>query len=432
MHRLSGFMRTYWSRGEPGRATPKSLAVFMQRMWLAALTFKLLGSSWDVSWHFKWLRDDLAAAHVLNTVGTGIAVGLVLAHSFTGYGTDRRSLRIMQIGTGIFVLAGPIDVINHRVNGLDLTAWSPSHLMLYGGTAVMIAGAIRNWYHSFPTDGRYARQWRVGLIALWAFMFENMFFPTGQQEYGILEVASWFRGLPYAEPDLLSFAALQLGRPVDDIAIESFAMPIAPWVYPVWSIAVCVPLLVLARIMVGWRWTATIVVAGYVLYRCVIWPLLTFTIFPPSVVPFWLLSLGIAVDLVFLVKLNRHLRVVVGAAALTLVGYGALAVQTVVSGTPLDLANGHIEAWRSAFQGGDSLHMVPITWTSAWLAAMGLFVSWAGVTWLAARSVGLDSPRPPVPTLIYGPEPMRDAGRALAGWPPTVSSADQDTTPAAR
>src|SRR4029079_31129 len=154
MHRLSGFMRTYWTRGEPGRATPQSLVVFMHRMWLAALAFTLLGSSWDVSWHFKWLRDDLAAAHVLNTVGTGIAIGLVLAHSFTGYGTDRRSLRIMQIGTAIFVLAGPIDVINHRVNGLDLTAWSPSHLLLYGGTARMVAGGIRNWYHCVPTDRR--------------------------------------------------------------------------------------------------------------------------------------------------------------------------------------------------------------------------------------------------------------------------------------
>ena len=200
MHRLSGFMRTYWTRGEPGRATPQSLVVFMHRMWIAALAFKLLGSSWDVSWHFKWLRDDLAAAHVLNTVGTGIAIGLVLAHSFTGYGTDRRSLRIMQIGTAIFVLAGPIDVINHRVNGLDLTAWSPSHMLLYGGTAVMIAGVIRSWYHCYPTGEKFGRQWRIGMVALWAFMFENTFFPTGQQEYGILEIASWFRGSPYAEP----------------------------------------------------------------------------------------------------------------------------------------------------------------------------------------------------------------------------------------
>jgi hypothetical protein len=416
MHRLSGFMRTYWTRGEPGRATPRSLAVFMQRMWLAALTFKLLGSSWDVSWHFKWLRDDLAAAHILNTVGTGIAIGLVLAHTFTGYGTDRRSLRIMQIGTGIFVLAGPIDVINHRVNGLDLTAWSPSHLLLYGGTAIMIAGVIRNWYHSYPADGGSARQWRLGMLALWAFMFENMFFPTGQQEYGILEIASWFRGLPYAEPELIRFAAGQLGRPVDDVAIQSFALPIPSWVYPVWTIGVCAAVLVFARIMVGWRWTATAVVAAYVLYRCLIWPLLTFTIFPPSVVPFWLLPVGLAVDGVFGIRLAPALRAPLGAIAVTAVGFGALWLQTVAFGTPTDLGSWSITQMRTAFEQGLALHMVPVAWTSIWVAALCLLATWSAVTWLAARSVGLDTPRPPTPTIEYGPEPIRDARGALNGW----------------
>ncbi len=428
MHRLSGFMRTYWTRGEPGRETPRSLAVFMQRTWLVALTFKLLGSSWDVSWHFKWLRDDLAAAHVLNTVGTGIAIGLVLAHTFTGYGADRRSLRIMQVGTGVFVLAGPIDVINHRVNGLDLTAWSPSHLLLYGGTAVMIAGVIRNWYHSYPCDGGYARQWRLGLLALWAFMFENMFFPTGQQEYGILEVASWFRGQPYAEPELLRFAAAQIGRPVDDVAIQSFAMPIAPWVYPVWAIAICVPLLVLARIMVGWRWTASAVVGAYVAYRCLIWPLLTFTIFPPGVVPFWLLAVGVCLDAVVLLGVNTYLRAVVGAVAVTAVGYGALWLQTVVSSTPTDLAARSISQLREAFEAGNSLYMVPIAWTSVWLAGGGLMLTWAGVTLLAARTIGLDTPRPPGPTMRYGPEPLRDARGALGGW----ADADRDASTTSR
>jgi hypothetical protein len=416
MHRLAGFMRTYWTRGEPGRPTPPSLVVFMLRMWLVALGCKLLGSSWDVSWHFKWLRDDLAAAHVLNTVGTGIAVGLVLAHSFTGYGTDRRSLRIMQIGTGIFLLAGPIDVINHRINGLDLTAWSPSHMLLYGGTAIMIAGVIRSWYHAYPTDGRHARQWRWGLVALWAFMFENMFFPTGQQEYGILEIASWFRGLPYAEPELIGFAAAQLGRPVDDIAIESFAMPIGPWVYPVWSIAICAAVLVAARIMVGSRWTATLVVGGYVAYRCLIWPILTFTIFPPSVVPFWLLVVGIAVDAVFLLPLKPLVRAVVGAVAVTIGGYVGMWLQTVVFATPTDLAQLTIAEMRLTFEAGNALHMVPVEWTTAWLAALGLLATWSAVTVVAKRSIGLDSPRPPTPTLSYGPEPVRDARNALDGW----------------
>ena len=428
MHRLSGFMRTYWTRGEPGRETPRSLAVFMQRMWLLALFFKLLGSSWDVSWHFKWLRDDLAAAHILNTVGTGIAIGLVLAHTFTGYGADRRSLRIIQIGTGIFVLAGPIDVINHRVNGLDLTAWSPSHLLLYSGTAIMIAGVIRNWYHSYPSDGGFGRQWRLGLLALWAFMFENMFFPTGQQEYGILEVASWFRGRPYAEPELTAFAANQIGRPVDDVAIQSFALPIPSWVYPVWAIAICLPLLVLARIMVGWRWTATVVVGCYVAYRCLIWPLLTFTIFPPSVVPFWLLAAGLGVDVVFLLRMNAYLRAMAGAVAVTAVGYGALWLQTVLSSTPTDLGSRTIGQLRESFEAGDALQMVPVAWSSAWWAAGGLLVSWAGVTLLAGRSIGLDTPRPPPPSRDDGPEPVRDARGGLDGWP----EPDRDATRAFR
>jgi hypothetical protein len=322
----------------------------------------------------------------------------------------------MQIGTGIFVLAGPIDVINHRVNGLDLTAWSPSHLLLYGGTAVMIAGVIRNWYHSYPSNHGYARQWHLGLVALWAFMFENMFFPTGQQEYGILEVASWFRGQPYAEPELLQFAARQLGRPVDDVAIQSFAMPIAPWVYPVWVIAICVPLLVLARIMVGWRWTASMVVGAYVTYRCLIWPLLTFTIFPPSVVPFWLLVVGVCVDAVFLLRANAYLRAVVGAVVVSVAGYGAMWLQTAALSTPTDLADRTIEQQRQAFESGESLHMVPVAWTSIWLAGAGLLLTWAGVTLLADRTFGLHTPRPPTPTIRYGAEPARDARGALDGW----------------
>ena len=60
--------------------------------------------------------------------------------------------------------------------------------------------------------------------------------------------------------------------------------------------------------------------------------------------------------------------------------------------------------------------MVPVAWTSIWIAALCLLATWSAVTWLAARSVGLDTPRPPTPTIEYGPEPIRDArGRWTAG-----------------
>ncbi len=423
MQRLAGFMRTYWTRGEPGRPTPRSLAVFMQRMWILALFCKLLGSSWDVSWHFKWLRDDFAPPHLLNTVGTGIAIGLVLAHTFTGYGAERRSLRIMQWGTGIFVVAGPIDVINHRVNGLDLTAWSPSHLLLYGGTAIMVVGVLRNWFRTYPREGAFSRQWSIGLIALFTFLFEDLYFPTGQEEYGILEVASWLRGTPYAEPSLLSFAAGQLGRPVDDVALQHFAMPIPPWVYPVWVMAVCVPLLVTARIMVGRRWTASVVIAGYVAYRCVIWPILTVGTFPPSYLPLYLLPLGIAVDLLFLLRRKPYVRAAVGGLVLPGLGYGALWLSTVVTGTPTNLANMPIAEIRASFEHGSHLLTPPVTWSSIWVALPVSILLWVFATWLGLRTGGTAVPRPPRVAVAFGPEPLRDPAGFLDGWrEPSLSS----------
>ena len=425
MQRVAGFWRTYWSRGNPGRPTPRSLAVFMNRMWLLALLFKLLGSSWDVSWHFKWLRDDLAPPHLLNTVGTGIAIGLVLAHTFTGFGADRRSLRIMQIGTGIFVVAGPIDVINHRINGLDLTAWSPSHLLLYFGTMIMVIGVIRNWYLTYPRQGR---QWSFGLVALFAFLFEDFFFPTGQQEYGILEVASWFRGAPYAEPTLLDFAAGQIGRPVDDIAVQHFAMPIAPWVYPLWGIVICGGVLIAARVTVGLRWTATVVAGMYMAYRCLIWPLLVVGTFPPSSLPVWLLALGLFVDLAFLLRVHPYLRAVLGGIVVAAAGYGALALSALVTGTPLDLAEQHIDGWRADFEAGSNLLTPPVAWWSAWIAVPALVVAWLLIVVAARRTIGLDTPRPPATPVAYAAEPPRDARGRLTGEP----AEHTDHQPAAR
>lgn len=427
MQRLAGFMRTYWSRGTAGRPTPRSLNAFMQRMWLLALLFKLLGSSWDVSWHFKWLRDDLAPPHLLNTVGTGIAIGLVLAHSFTGYGVEKASLRLMQWGTGIFVIAGPIDIINHRINGLDLTAWSPSHLLLYTGTAIMIAGVIRNWYRTYPREPGRSRGWTLGMLALWLFLFEDVFFPQLQQEYGILEIASWFRGAPYAESSLLTFAADQLGRPVDDVSLQGFALPIPSWVYPLWAIVICVPLLVFARRMVGFAFTATTVTAGYLLYRLVIWPLLVVGTFPPSVPPFWLVGLGLAVDAAFGFG-NRAVRTAVGGIGVTAVGYGALWLQAAGSGSSTQFGTMTIQQLRAEFEAGHPIRAIPVSWGTIWIAALGLVVTWGITEWLAGRTLAGDT-RPPPLTVEFAPEPPRNAAGQLTGSVPTPGSERGDGRP---
>ncbi|GLW07797.1 hypothetical protein Misp01_29270 [Microtetraspora sp. NBRC 13810] len=328
--RILAWALPYWTRGKPGRETPAELFWVLYSGWIAAFVLKVLGSSWDVSWHFKWLRDDLAPPHLINSVGTAIAVALTIIHGYTGYGVDKIALRLIQWGTGIFLVAVPLDLINHRINGLDITSWSPSHMMLYFGTGVMIAGVVRGWYVGAP-PGR-GRDLMLG--ALFLFSFEDMLFPNQHQEYGVLSVAAWDRGTPYAEPILLQFAADQLGRPVDRGMAVQFSLPMPEWLYPVYAVAACLIVLVIARRMVGRTWTATAIAAVFVAYRCVIWPLLTYTDFPPSAVPFFLVVGGLCVDLVFLARLPYAARALAGAVVVTAGAYGALYVQGEVLAAP--------------------------------------------------------------------------------------------------
>ncbi|MEU0463099.1 MULTISPECIES: hypothetical protein [unclassified Amycolatopsis] len=357
------FFATHWVRGVPGQPTPEWVLRFAYGMWLVAFTFKVLGSSWDMSWHFKFIRDDFAPPHLINTVGTGIVIVLVAIHSYTGLGCDRRSLRLMQAGLVMFLIAAPLDVINHRVSGLDLTAWSPTHMLLYIGTGVMLAGVIDGWLKSAP-PGRFRT---LVLTGLWVFFLENTFFPNGQQEYGIISLRAWERGAPEAEPSLLSFAAEQIGHPVDRVAVLHFAMPIADWVYPLWGIGVSALVLALARHTIGRAWAATAVAAAYVAYRAIIWPLLVVGTFPASAIPFYLLAVGLAVDVAFRIgRAHRVLTPLVGGLLVTAFGYGALWLQAQLR--PWLLGDAHTES------------APPFAYWPALVVLVGLPVLWWALT----------------------------------------------------
>ncbi|MDT7592247.1 MAG: hypothetical protein QOH45_1778 [Pseudonocardiales bacterium] len=372
--------------GTAPRALPETELVTVYRLWLAALLLKMLGAGWDVSWHFRWLRDDLAPPHLLNSAGTAMAVGLVAFHSYTGYGVDRRALRLMQVGAGVFLLAIPLDVINHRVNGLDITTWSPTHGLLYLGTAVMLAGVIRGWGLYGPAD-RW-RLWTLG--ALWVFFLENTMFVAGQQEYGVYAVAAWDAGRPEAEPSLLQFAADQIGRPVDRASLIHFALPVPAWVYLAWILAAAVLVLVLARWMIGWRWSATAVTAAYLTYRCVTWVLLAGTGFPRSAVPFLLLGGALVVDLVMSSELLARLR----WPARPLLG--AMLVAAAISGG----------AWLQ-----DVLLVAPpLDYRSVAGAAGGLAAIWLGLAYLVRTPAFARWSTEARPTLSGGPHPSTPGG----------------------
>jgi hypothetical protein len=87
-------------------------------------------------------------------------------------------------------------------------------------------------------------------------------------------------------------------------------------------------ILVLARKSIGKPWAATTVAGAYLAYRLLVWPALLGMGFPVPTVPFYLLFVGLAVDLAF--RTGRHqlaLTAGVGALLVTAFGYGTLWIQ---------------------------------------------------------------------------------------------------------
>jgi hypothetical protein len=344
----------FMTPGRPGRPTTEQELRWIYTAWLGAFLLKMLGSSWDVSWHFKWLRDDLAPPHLLNSAGTAVVIGLVVFHSYSGYGVDRRALRLMQWGIGTFLIAVPIDIVNHRINGLDITSWSPSHALLYIGTAIMLAGAIRGWW-LYAAPGRIRDLVSLGL---WLFLVENVVFPNQHQEYGIMSLRAYEAGRTTAEPQLLDFAAAQGQTP------PMFMLPVPAWVHPAWMLCAGLLSLVVARRLVGLRWTATVVAGTYLAYRGLVWLGLVALDFPPSVLPVALLVGALGIDLAVSARVPGWLA----APAVTAAFYGAGAVLDVV---------GFLPPWDWS-------------WTVVLLTGLLFTVLWTAVD-LAARSRWLAS-----------------------------------------
>jgi hypothetical protein len=371
------FWPAYMTPGRPGRHTSQQELRWIYTAWLGAFLLKMLGSSWDVSWHFMWLRDDLAPPHLLNSAGTAVVIGLVLFHSYSGYGVDRRALRLMQVGIGTFLVAIPIDILNHRINGLDITSWSPSHALLYIGTAIMLAGALRAWW-LYAAPGRVRDLVSLGL---WLFFVENVVFPNQHQEYGVLSLRDYLAGETTAEQQLLDFAASQGQTPT------MFMLPVPSWVHPAWLICAGLLSLVVARKVVGLRFTATTVVGVYLAYRAVMWLALVGMGFPASVLPFVMLVGALCVDL----AITRGLPGWSAAPVTALAVYGAGLLQ-------------------------DAADMLPPwnwSWWSIALVVASFTVLWSAVDVVARSSWFASWRQPSEPGAAVMPAPVPVGGASL-------------------
>lgn len=127
------------------------------------LAGKLLGAwglTWDIQWHLLIGRDTFWIPPHLMMYG-GVTAGLLVAFAVLALDTvaahrdgpqpgaitvagftSTRGMHLAAWGVGLVILAAPIDDLWHRLFGLDVTLWSPPHLLGLLGSAVNTLGAL--------------------------------------------------------------------------------------------------------------------------------------------------------------------------------------------------------------------------------------------------------------------------------------------------
>jgi hypothetical protein len=274
-------------------------------LWIVAFLLKHAGSAWDIAWHFRYVFGAFEPPHLVNVAGTALATTLVVFHTITGRAADRTGLYVLQGGFIVFLISVPLDLLNHFLFGLDVTVWSPTHLLTFASTAVMLIGVIFSWLKLAEPGA-----WRLLIgLACWAFLLDDMLFQLGQQEYGVIAVDAYIRGQTTASPELLA----QAGRNPEQFVQGG----IPAWIYPVWLILTSTLVLAVARRTQGWRWTATVVALLYLGYRVVGYLLLNAADFPQSFIPVMLLGGAFVID----VSENRRWHPLASAAALSAAFY---------------------------------------------------------------------------------------------------------------
>ena len=113
-----------------------------------------IGVGWDIRWHVVIGRDSFwIAPHVMTYAGVAVAsivcFGVLALETWAARRgqTPRDSLRIAGLvgsrgyhlawwGIALTILAAPIDDLWHRLFGIDVTLWSPPHLLGLAGAQI--------------------------------------------------------------------------------------------------------------------------------------------------------------------------------------------------------------------------------------------------------------------------------------------------------
>ncbi len=251
---------TWWLYMSPvrGRARPvptgPRLAVWLAGgLGVASLQF-LVGGLWDASQHirtgvvvggsdFLWPSHIvLYSSFLLSFAAAGIALAFVALPAWRSGDRDPRVwvrrqpyLGTVALASAYEIVAIPGDALWHQIFGVDLTAWSPPHLMLAGMMGLVLVGTVAMLLHAgFPVE---RPRWVAPSVILLLGLALNVFCLVGVLEWELPTQRS----------------RLVLDRPI--------------WLYPSVFGGLAFFTFVLARVVVGSRWAATQAAVAFYVVR---------------------------------------------------------------------------------------------------------------------------------------------------------------------
>ena len=208
---------------------------------IIAQIMSLLGSYWDLAWHFDFGRDTFwSPPHFLIYGSTALMAVAFSANFFIArkHHLSRRQkalfifITLALIGSAIQYLSAPIDELWHRTYGIDVEIMSFPHLMLIAGGMLGIFSTI------FITRYHIAHERRK-------YMIERILVPLFA---GAFLVSLIF---VFAESE---FTTLPLWHPVQDRPL---------WMYPAFSMVFAGVVFITVRHLSPLPWAATLTFASY-------------------------------------------------------------------------------------------------------------------------------------------------------------------------
>jgi hypothetical protein len=277
-------------------------------LWLVGMALTEIGSTLDVSWHFGHVFDEISPPHLTSFSGTCLMAGLLLwvlvRERERVVGLERKALIVAAVALAIGIADMPFDFLWHQLFGVDITTWSPTHLMLNFPSDVYNVCVIVALLAS--PAARSLGAWAIAF----AICFRNILtthFALNQQEYGSVALASIQKtGKPpwYVEPALWTLAGPR--------AAQLVTGGIPNWVYLVYFSLALTYALTFGATVLGRRtretrrrtdvWplpfgVATALALVFVLWRLGFQTLFIFVHQAYPVVDWYIIPVGVVIDL---------------------------------------------------------------------------------------------------------------------------------------